>query len=66
MSPRRSWRWGFGRWRVTFGLFSKVGDYRMALLYAGCLFLPATVIVLWLPELSDAAAAPADESEPVT
>ena len=51
---------------VIFGLFSKVGDYRMALLYAGCLFLPATVIALWLPELSDVAAAPVEESEPVT
>ncbi len=51
---------------VTFGLFSKVGDYRMALLYAGCLFLPATVIALWLPELSHVAVVPADESEPVT
>jgi len=51
---------------VIFGLFSKVGDYRMALLYAGCLFLPATVISLWLPELPDAAAVTAEESEPVT
>jgi hypothetical protein len=52
---------------VTFGLFSKVGDYRMALLYAGCLWLPATVIALWLPELPDTvAAAPVEASEPVT
>ena len=36
---------------VVFGLFSKVGDYRVALLRAGCLFLPATLIALWLPEL---------------
>ena len=26
---------------VFFGLFCKVGDYRLALLYAGFLFLPA-------------------------
>ena len=31
---------------VFFGLFSKVGDYRLALLYAGFLFLPAAVIAL--------------------
>jgi predicted MFS family arabinose efflux permease len=36
---------------VVFGLFSKVGDYRIALLCAGILFLPATLIALWLPEL---------------
>jgi hypothetical protein len=28
---------------VFFGLFSKVGDYRLALLYAGFLFIPAAV-----------------------
>jgi MFS family permease len=35
---------------VIFGLFSKVGDFRTALLYAGCLFLPAALIALGLPE----------------
>ena len=50
---------------VTFGLFSKVGDYRMALVYAGCLWIPAAAIALWLPELP-AAAPPPEESEPVT
>ena len=39
---------------VVFGLFSKVGDYRVALLCAGSLFLPAAVFALWLPELADA------------
>mgnify|MGYP000026059231 CR=1 FL=1 len=29
---------------VFFGLFSRVGDYRLALLYAGFLFLPAAAI----------------------
>lgn len=39
---------------VCFGLFSTVGDYRTALLAAGCLFLPAGLLSFWLPELSDA------------
>jgi MFS family permease len=34
---------------VFFGLFSKVGDFREALLYAGWLFAPAAVIALLLP-----------------
>ena len=38
---------------VVFGLFSKVGDYRIALICAGSLFLPAAIIAWWLPELSD-------------
>jgi MFS family permease len=38
---------------VIFGLFTKVGDYRIALLFAGSLFLPATVIAWRLPELDD-------------
>lgn len=42
---------------VVFGLFSKVGDYRTALVYAGCLFLPAALLALYLPDL------PAGESE---
>jgi MFS family permease len=36
---------------VFFGLFTKVGDYRLALLYAGCLFIPAAGIAWLLPEL---------------
>jgi hypothetical protein len=38
---------------VFFGLFSRVGDYRLALLYAGFLFLPAAGIALMLPEPPD-------------
>jgi MFS family permease len=38
---------------VFFGLFSQVGDYRLALLYAGFLFLPAGAIALLLPEPPD-------------
>jgi MFS family permease len=38
---------------VLFGLFSKVGDHRLALLYAGFLFLPAAGIAWLLPELTD-------------
>jgi MFS family permease len=47
---------------VFFGLFSKVGDYRLALFYAGFLFLPTTAVALFLPEPPDerTAAAPVD------
>jgi MFS family permease len=47
---------------VFFGMFSKLGDYRLALLYAGFLFLPASLIALALPELRDdeASGAPVD------
>ena len=38
---------------VFFGLFSQVGDYRLALLYAGFLFLPAAAVALLLPEPPD-------------
>ena len=38
---------------VFFGLFSKVGDYRLVLLYAGFLFLPAAAAALFLPEPPD-------------
>jgi hypothetical protein len=34
---------------VFFGLFSKVGDYRMALMLASFLFLPAALYAWWLP-----------------
>jgi MFS family permease len=36
---------------VFFGLFSHVGDYRVALLYASFLFLPAALVAWFLPEL---------------
>jgi MFS family permease len=42
---------------VFFGLFSKVGDYRLALFYAGFLFLPAAAFAWLLPEPPDEAAA---------
>ncbi|MBM3890942.1 MAG: MFS transporter [Verrucomicrobia bacterium] len=49
---------------VFFGLFSQVGDFRHALLYASFLFIPAALIALLLPEPTaqqqDAAAALAD------
>ncbi len=38
---------------VVFGLFSKVGDYRLALLYAGFLFIPAAGVAWTLPDLRD-------------
>ena len=34
---------------VFFGLFSNVGDHRLALFYAGFLFLPAAVTAMFLP-----------------
>jgi MFS family permease len=43
---------------VFFGLFSQVGDFRHALLYAGCLFPVAMGVALLLPE-------PPDEAGPV-
>jgi MFS family permease len=41
---------------VFFGLFSQVGDYRLALFYAGFLFVPAAAIAWLLPEPPDEAA----------
>jgi MFS family permease len=38
---------------VFFGLFSQVGNFRLALLYAGFLFIPAMGVALFLPEPSD-------------
>lgn len=35
---------------VFFGLFSKVGDHRLAILYAGLLFLPAALVAYFLPD----------------
>ncbi len=39
---------------VFFGLFSKVGDHRLVMLYASFLFLPAAIISFFMPEQSDA------------
>jgi MFS family permease len=38
---------------VFFGLFSKVGDHRLALLYASLLFIPAAGVACLLPEPPD-------------
>jgi len=38
---------------VFFGLFSKVGDHRLALLYASFLFLPAAGIAFLMPRVKD-------------
>ncbi len=35
---------------VFFGLFSKVGDFRLTLFYAGFLFIPAALFAMFLPE----------------
>jgi len=44
---------------VAFGLFSNVGDFRLALFLGGLLFLPAAAIALFMPEPP----APAAEKE---
>ena len=44
---------------VFFGLFSKVGDFRLALFYAGFLFLPAAVIAWFLPDGANETVEPA-------
>jgi len=53
---------------VFFGLFSKVGDHRLALFYAAFLFIPAAGIALALPEPPDELPEPPvpEEEEPVT
>ena len=38
---------------VFFGLFSRVGDYRLALLAAGSLYLPAAAVAWVLPDAPD-------------
>ncbi len=38
---------------IFFGLFSKVGDFRTALLYAGFLFVPAGILALYMPNATD-------------
>jgi MFS family permease len=43
-------RIGAGLGTVFFGLFSKVGDHRLALLYASFLFIPAAIVALSLPD----------------
>lgn len=48
---------------VFFGLFSRVGDHRLALFYAGFLFLPAAGFAWLLPELPDHDSLPVYEGE---
>ena len=43
---------------VVFGLFTEVGDHRLALLCAGLLFLPAAAVARALPEPPDEAEGP--------
>jgi MFS family permease len=43
---------------VFFGLSSPVGDYREVLLLAGCLFIPAAVAAIFLPESGSQQIAP--------
>ena len=38
---------------VWFGLFSKGGDHRTVLLYAGFLFVPAAVLAFQMPRVKD-------------
>lgn len=38
---------------VFFGLFSKVGDHRLALFYAAFLFLPAACVSFMMPHAKD-------------
>jgi MFS family permease len=38
---------------VFFGMFAKVGDFRLALLYDGLLFIPAALFALTMPQLRD-------------
>jgi MFS family permease len=50
---------------VVFGLFSQVGDFRAALLYASFLFPAAVLVALLLPEPADATApAPSQATAP--
>jgi MFS family permease len=51
---------------VFLGRFSDVGDYRMALFYAGFLFLPAMAVALLLPELSKDGSYAPESDVPVT
>jgi MFS family permease len=44
---------------VFFGLFSQVGDFREALLYAGMLLVPAIVVIFFMPEPPKIAPEPA-------
>jgi MFS family permease len=49
---------------VVFGLFSKVGDSRLAILYAGVLFVPAAVVAWLMPDAPEETIARSQESVP--
>jgi hypothetical protein len=38
---------------VFFGLFATVGDYRLALVYASFMFIPAAAIAWFMPDAPD-------------
>lgn len=46
-------RIGAGLGTVFFGIFSKVGDHRLVLFYAGFLFVPAAILSCFLPDAPD-------------
>jgi len=46
---------------VVFGMLSPIDDKRLALLYSGCLFLPAALIALAMPEADAGEQAPMAE-----
>jgi len=50
---------------VVFGLVSPIGDKRLALLYSGCLFLPAALIALAMPSQATAEPPASDSSAAV-
>jgi MFS family permease len=49
---------------VFFGLFSQVGDYRLTLIVAGTLFLPAAIVACFLPELGGPPPGAVSQHEP--
>jgi MFS family permease len=49
---------------VVFGLASPIGDKRLALLYSGCLFLPAALFALLMPEREAQSQLPAYKKVP--
>jgi MFS family permease len=51
---------------VVFGLLSPVGDKRLALLYSGCLFLPAALIALAMPDEASSGDPSLDANRPFT
>lgn len=48
---------------VVFGMFAHVGDFRKALFFDSFLFLPAMIVVLFMPDLRDGRGAQKSEEE---